>query len=88
MDPEARFTVEFVWKSTSFDRMRLALKVFMRDESSLSNYIFYKILGYTTQEQFIKTNIPKHLSVDGLPELNHFQMNAVKKALITPLCLI
>jgi len=47
-DPDLRFTVEFIWKSTSFDRMRLALKIFMRDESSLSNYIFYKILGYNT----------------------------------------
>ena len=87
-DPDCRFTVEFIWKSTSFDRMRLALKIFMRDENSISNYLFYKILGYEGKEQFIKTNIPKHLSVQGMPELNHFQMNAVKKALITPLCLI
>mmetsp|Transcript_1652 Transcript_1652/g.1575 ORF Transcript_1652/g.1575 Transcript_1652/m.1575 type:complete len:114 (-) Transcript_1652:31-372(-) len=87
-DGSLKFTVEFVWKSTSFDRMKLALKIFQRDENSVSNYIFYKILGYNTKEQFIKTNIPKHLSVTGLPELNHFQMNAVKKALITPLCLI
>jgi regulator of nonsense transcripts 1 len=71
-EPDVRYTVEFVWKSTSFDRMGLALKIFMRDETSLSNYIFYKILGYNTQEQFIKTNIPKYLSVQGLPELNHF----------------
>lgn len=49
-DPDCRFTVEFIWKSTSFDRMRLALKIFMRDESSLSNYIFYQILGYNTKE--------------------------------------
>ena len=27
-NPDNRFTVEFVWKSTSFDRMRLALKIF------------------------------------------------------------
>jgi len=38
-DPEIRFVVEFIWKSTSFDRMRFALKVFMRDETSLSNYM-------------------------------------------------
>lgn len=87
-DHDVKCTIEFIWKSTSFDRMKLALKIFMRDESSLSNYIFYKLLGYNSQEQFIKTSIPKHLSVSGLPELNHFQMNAVKKALITPLCLI
>ena len=60
----------------------------MKDEQSMSQYIFYKILGYNVQEQFIKNYIPKNLSVTGLPELNHFQLNAVKKALITPLCLI
>ena len=39
-------------------------------------------------EQFIKARIPKQLTVQGIPELNHFQVNAVKKALITPLTLI
>jgi regulator of nonsense transcripts 1 len=87
-DPEARYIVEFVWKSTSFDRMRLALRAFMKDESCLSDYIFYKLLGYNTQDVFNKVNIPKILSVEGLPELNHFQGNAIKKALISPLCLI
>lgn len=62
-DPDCRFTVEFIWKSISFDRMRLALKIFMRDETSISNYLFYKILGYNSKEQYIKTHIPKHLSV-------------------------
>jgi regulator of nonsense transcripts 1 len=60
----------------------------MRDESALSHYIFYKLLGYNTQDVFNKVNIPKVLSVEGLPELNHFQINAIKKALISPLCLI
>jgi len=31
-EPDLKFTVEFIWKSTSFDRMRLSLKIFMRDE--------------------------------------------------------
>jgi len=87
-DPDCRYTVEFVWKSTSFDRMKQALKIFLKDETSISNYIFYKILGYNTQDQYINANIPKQLSVQGLPELNHFQMNAVRKALTTPLTLI
>jgi len=49
-DQDCKYTVEFVWKSTSFDRMRQALKIFLKDESSLSNYLFYKILGYNTQD--------------------------------------
>jgi regulator of nonsense transcripts 1 len=87
-DPDKKFTIEFVWKSTSFDRMKYALKVFLKDEQSVSEYIFYKILGYKNPEQFLKSQIPKQLSVPGQPELNHFQINAVKKALVTPLCLI
>jgi len=71
-DPEAKFTIEFVWKSTSFDRMKLALKIFLKDENSISEYLFYKILGYNTKEQFLRNNIPKQLSVAGMPELNHF----------------
>ena len=27
-DPKIKFTIEFIWKSTSFDRQRLALKIF------------------------------------------------------------
>ena len=62
-DENCKFTIEFVWKSTSFDRMKLALKIFLKDDQSVSEYIFFKILGYNTSEQFLKTNIPKQLSV-------------------------
>lgn len=34
-----KFTIEFIWKSTSFDRMKLALRIFQRDEQSVSNYM-------------------------------------------------
>ena len=87
-DAEGKYTVEFVWKSTSFDRQKQALKIFLKDETSLSNYIFYKILGYNTQDQYINAKIPTQLSVPGLPELNHYQLDAVKKVLTTPLTLI
>lgn len=33
------FSVDFVWKSTSFDRMQLAMKTFAVDEKSVSGYI-------------------------------------------------
>jgi regulator of nonsense transcripts 1 len=58
-EADAKFTIEFVWKSTSFDRMKLALKIFLKDENSISEYLFYKILGYNTKEQFLRNNIPK-----------------------------
>jgi hypothetical protein len=33
------FSVDFVWKATSFDRMQAALKTFAVDEKSVSGYI-------------------------------------------------
>jgi regulator of nonsense transcripts 1 len=33
------FTVDFVWKATSFDRMQAAMKTFAVDEKSVSGYI-------------------------------------------------
>jgi regulator of nonsense transcripts 1 len=33
------FSADFVWKSTSFDRMQLAMKTFAVDERSVSGYI-------------------------------------------------
>ena len=33
------FAADFVWKSTSFDRMQLAMKTFAVDEKSVSGHI-------------------------------------------------
>jgi regulator of nonsense transcripts 1 len=38
------FAADFVWKSTSFDRMQLAMKTFAVDEKSVSGYIVSIIL--------------------------------------------
>jgi hypothetical protein len=32
------FTVEFVWKATSFERMQAAMRTFAVDETSVSRY--------------------------------------------------
>lgn len=39
MDVTHNYTADFVWKSTSFDRMQLAMKTFAVDEKSVSGYI-------------------------------------------------
>jgi regulator of nonsense transcripts 1 len=82
------FTVEFVWKGTSFKRMLDGIYTFVNDESSVSSYIYYKILGHNIEESKCNYNIPKDLSVKGLPELNYFQTLGIKKALSTRLFLI
>lgn len=42
------FSADFVWKSTSFDRMQLAMKTFAVDEKSVSGYIVRFYLFTTT----------------------------------------
>ncbi|KDQ07256.1 hypothetical protein BOTBODRAFT_613657 [Botryobasidium botryosum FD-172 SS1] len=82
------FSADFVWKSTSFDRMQLAMKTFAVDEKSVSGYIYHKLLGHEVEPQILRTQMPKRFSAPGLPELNHSQMYAVKSVLQKPLSLI
>jgi regulator of nonsense transcripts 1 len=82
------YTVEFVWRGISFRRMLDGLYNFVNDESSVSSYIYYKLLGHNTEEKKFNYNIPKDLAVKGLPEFNYFQTLGIKKALQSPLFLI
>ncbi|XP_061409775.1 regulator of nonsense transcripts 1 isoform X1 [Lethenteron reissneri] len=82
------FQVDFVWKSTSFDRMQSALKTFAVDETSVSGYIYHKLLGHEVEDVLIKCMLPKRFTAPGLPDLNHSQVYAVKTVLQRPLSLI
>mmetsp|Transcript_44279 Transcript_44279/g.96215 ORF Transcript_44279/g.96215 Transcript_44279/m.96215 type:complete len:1084 (-) Transcript_44279:275-3526(-) len=82
------FTVEFVWKSTSFDRMQAAMRTFAVDDTSVSGYLYHKLLGHDVEPQTIRANLPRHFTAPNLPQLNHSQVYAVRKALQNPLCLI
>ncbi len=82
------YIVEFVWKATSYDRMQNALKTFAVDDTSVSGYLYHKLLGHDVEQQLLKTVVPNRLSVPGLPELNHSQLSAVKAVLQRPLSLI
>jgi regulator of nonsense transcripts 1 len=82
------YIAEFVWKSTSYDRMQNALKTFAVDDTSVSGYLYHKLLGHEVESQTLKTVIPPRLSVPGLPELNYSQLSAVKAVLQRPLSLI
>uniref|UniRef100_A0A0W0FF72 AAA+ ATPase domain-containing protein n=1 Tax=Moniliophthora roreri TaxID=221103 RepID=A0A0W0FF72_MONRR len=82
------FAADFVWKSTSFDRMQLAMKTFAVDEKSVSGYIYHKLLGHDLEPNVLRTQMPKRWSAPGLPELNHSQMFAVKSVLQKPISLI
>ena len=47
---KSNFVVDFVWKSTSFDRMQAALRKFAVDDSSVSTYIYHKLLGHEVED--------------------------------------
>jgi regulator of nonsense transcripts 1 len=69
------FAVDFMWKSTSFDRMQAAMKTFAVDETSVSGFIYHCLLGHDVEPQATKIKLPtKGVSVPGLPELNHSQV--------------
>lgn len=82
------FSVDFVWKATSFDRMQSAMKTFALDERCVSGYIYHKLLGHELEPQVLRTQMPKRFSAPNLPELNASQMYAVKTVLQKPLSLI
>lgn len=85
------FTVEFVWKSTSFDRMQRALRQFAFDDSSVAANLYRRLLGHETEEASLGTSPadpPKLVQVPHLAKLNHSQIQAVTRALTSPLCLI
>jgi len=76
IDVNHGFSVDFVWKSTSFDRMQAAMKTFAVDDTSLSGYLYHRFLGHEVEDQTISVTLPKRFSAPGLPELNHSQVGA------------
>eukprot|EP00529_Nitzschia_sp_RCC80_P005463 CAMPEP_0113504498 /NCGR_PEP_ID=MMETSP0014_2-20120614/34747_1 /TAXON_ID=2857 /ORGANISM="Nitzschia sp." /LENGTH=1043 /DNA_ID=CAMNT_0000399611 /DNA_START=152 /DNA_END=3283 /DNA_ORIENTATION=- /assembly_acc=CAM_ASM_000159 len=83
------YVVEYIWKSVSYDRMQNALKTFAIDDTSVTGYIYHKLLGHAVEEQRIASaKIPKDFNVPGLPPLNESQMEAVASVLQRPLSLI
>ncbi|MBA0801115.1 hypothetical protein Gohar_011500, partial [Gossypium harknessii] len=88
VDVSHGFSVDFVWKSTSFDRMRGAMKTFAVDETSVSGYIYHHLLGHEVEVQMVCNTLPRRFGAPGLPELNASQAFAVKSVLQKPISLI
>jgi regulator of nonsense transcripts 1 len=68
--------------------MKKGLSIFTTDKKSIIAYLFYKILGKQEDDYVYNIKIPKNLSVKGLPTLNIYQSEAIRKALVNPLSLI
>lgn len=82
------YIAEYVWKATSYDRMQSALKAFAVDDTSVSGYLYHRLLGHPVENVLLKVNLPSKLSVPGLPDLNESQAVAVRSVLQQPLSLI
>ena len=68
--------------------MQNAMKKFALDETSVSGYIYHRLLGHEVEPQALRVQLPKRFSAPNLPELNHSQVYAVKSVLQKPLSLI
>eukprot|EP00566_Odontella_aurita_P002202 CAMPEP_0113543462 /NCGR_PEP_ID=MMETSP0015_2-20120614/10171_1 /TAXON_ID=2838 /ORGANISM="Odontella" /LENGTH=1079 /DNA_ID=CAMNT_0000443623 /DNA_START=95 /DNA_END=3334 /DNA_ORIENTATION=- /assembly_acc=CAM_ASM_000160 len=86
------YVVEYIWKSTSFDRMQNSLKTFAIDDTSVTGYIYHRLLGHPVEEQRIANakvpSDPEDFKVPGLPRLNESQLEAVAAVLERPMSLI
>ena len=50
------------------------MKTFAVDDTSVSGYIYHRLLGHDVEEQSIRVSLPRRISAPGLPELNHSQV--------------
>jgi regulator of nonsense transcripts 1 len=96
-DTSDDYVVEYLWKSTSYDRMQHALKTFAVDDASVTGYLYHKLLGHDVADQLIA--LPANGAAGsggdeplppppGLPPLNPSQAAAVRAVLERPLSLI
>ncbi|CAG0894471.1 unnamed protein product [Darwinula stevensoni] len=69
-------------------KMQAALRKFAVDDSSVSGYIYHKLLGHEVEDVVFRSHLPKHFSAPNLPDLNRSQVYAVKQSLQRPLSLI
>ena len=68
--------------------MKKGLRRFENDHSSISSFLYHSILGQNWIKNFLDIKLPEDLTVPGLPRLNFYQLEAIRRALIEPLCLI
>lgn len=43
-------------------RMQAGMKTFAVDETSVSGYVYHKLLGHDVEEQMVKCQLPKRLA--------------------------
>lgn len=82
------FTLKFLWSGVTFERIQKSLKEFATEETSVSGYLYHKLLGHEIKAIVFNTPPPENFSVPGIAELNPSQLEAVASVLKHPLSLI
>lgn len=82
------FTIKFLWSGVTFERIQESLKEFATEETSVSGYLYHKLLGHEVKNIVFNTSPPTDFSVPGISELNPSQIEAVTSVLKHPLSLI
>ena len=59
---------------THASRMQAALRKFAVDDTSVSAYIYHRLLGHDVDDVLFRTHLPKHFSAPNLPDLNRSQV--------------
>ena len=67
---------------------KAALRTFAVDETSVSGYVYHRLLGHDVDDIVIKCQLPKRFSAPGLPELNHSQVSVEQQEILTLLLFI
>ena len=62
VDCTTGFAVDFLWKSTSFDRMQAALKSFTHDNTCISGYLYHALLGHEVAAPPVRGSVPRRFS--------------------------
>lgn len=87
-DITANYSIYFLWSGITYERIQHGLKEFAADETSVSGYIYHKLLGHEIDNIVFKADPPANLSIPGVGELNASQLAAVTSVLRSPLSLI
>jgi len=88
LDTTEGYSVSFVWKPITFDRMQFAMKLFAVTPSAVSTFLYHKILGHDVADAASAPPAATFKTAPGLPALNPSQQAAVQQVLPRQLALI
>lgn len=62
------------------DRMQTGMKTFAVDETSVSGYIYHKLLGHEVEEQVVKCQLPKRFVLEIHMCISHWLWSSISSS--------